>query len=211
MPSEFSKRPRSEADYSLDPSEGSRPHPELIRAVSLNVCLAGWGKHFQTSGGVAKGQGDYELSQVTDHIDDFISHDWKTSRFDKFLALIWTFNCRAAMISSTVVSCLTGILRIYADETLGYHWWPACFGYLAFAFTVFFWQRIRSFFYKGRQVFLDVLCISQDDEVLKRQGRRCHIHTMGPRHGTMNGTCVILVSMGLNQLPSQRCSRNLPW
>eukprot|EP00438_Fugacium_kawagutii_P018069 Skav221814 [mRNA] locus=scaffold2435:189714:194469:- [translate_table: standard] len=168
--SEFSKRPRSEADYSLDPSEGSRLHPELIRAVPLNVCLAGWGKHFQTSGGVAKCQGDYELSQVTDHIDDFISHDWKTSRFDKFLALIWTFNCRAAMISSTVVSLLTGILRIYADETLGYHWWPACFGYLAFAFTVFFWQRIRSLFYKGRQVFLDVLCISQDDEVLKRQG-----------------------------------------
>ena len=164
-PLEISKR--AESDWSLDPSEASQLDPELIRSVPLETCLAGWGKHFRTSG--AQGRGDYELSQVTDHIDDFLSHDWKTSRFDKVLAMLWTFNCWAALVSSTLVSCLTGVLRIYANSDLGNHWWPVCFGYLAYGFTLCFWQRIRSF-WKSRQVFLDRLCISQEDEVLKRQG-----------------------------------------
>eukprot|EP00435_Cladocopium_sp_Y103_P013847 s3681_g3.t1 len=167
-PSEISKRAQS--DWSLDPSEASHLDPELIRSVPLEICLAGWGKHFRTNHGVAQGRGDYELSQVTDHIDDFLSHDWKTSRFDKVLAMLWTFNCRAALVSSTLVSCLTGVLRIYANADLGNHWWPVCFGYLAYAFTLCFWQRMRSCFWKSRQVFLDRLCISQEDEVLKRQG-----------------------------------------
>lgn len=166
-PLEFSKR--AESDWSLDPSEASNLDPELIRSVPLEICLAGWGKHFRTSG-VAQGRGEYELSQVTDHIDDFLSHDWKTSRFDKVLAMLWTFNCWAALVSSTLVSCLTGVLRIYANSDLGNHWWPVCFGYLAYGFTLCFWQRIRSCFWKSRQVFLDRLCISQEDEVLKRQG-----------------------------------------
>ena len=176
-PLEFSKR--AESDWSLHPSEASNLDPELIRSVPLEICLAGWGKHFRTSG-VAQGRGEYELSQVTDHIDDFLSHDWKTSRFDKVLAMLWTFNCWAALVSSTLVSCLTGVLRIYANSDLGNHWWPVCFGYLAYGFTLCFWQRIRSCFWKSRQVFLDRLCISQEDEALKRQGR-FRQHSLGSK------------------------------
>ena len=172
QPSEFSKRAKS--DFSLDPSEAeSNLDPKLIRAVGLDVCLANFGRHFQTggpNGGLSTGHNAYDLSQQTDHIDDFLSHDWKTSRFHKVVAMFWTFNSRAALVASTVVSCMTGVIRIFADDMLGNHWWPVCFGYLAFAFTMCFWQRIRGCFCKGRKVFLDRLCISQEDEVLKRQG-----------------------------------------
>ena len=158
----------SRSDYSLDPTESRHLDPERIRAVRLDVCLAGWGKHFQTSGGAGQCNADFDLSQVVDFIDDFLSHDWKTSRFDKFLAMVWTYNFRAAMFASAIVSCLAGVLRIYFP--LGNHWWPVCFGYLAFAFTLCFWQRMRSCCCKPPKVFLDRLCIPQDDEILKRQG-----------------------------------------
>ncbi len=157
----------SVSDYSLDPS--APQDDSMIRAVPLDICLAGWGRHFENCP-AAHRQADSHLSQKADVIDHFLSHDWKTPRFDKFLALIWTFNCTAAMVATAIVSCLVGVLRISYDATLGNHWWPVCFGYLAFAFTLCFWQRMRSCCCKPRKVFLDRLCIPQENEEEKRRG-----------------------------------------
>ena len=163
----LSKKRWSASDYSLDPSA---PQDDLmIRAVPLDICLAGWGTHFSRA---ANRKADFHLSQKADVIDHFLSHDWKTPRFDKFLALIWTFNCKAAVVATAIVSCLVGVLRIGLDATLGMgnHWSPVGFGYLTFAFTLCFWQRMRSCCCKPWKVFLDRLCINQEDEEEKRRG-----------------------------------------
>jgi len=155
----------SASDYSLDPS--APQDDSMIRAVPLDSCLACWGTHFSRA---ANRKADFHLSQKADVIDHFLSHDWKTPRFDKFLALIWTFNCKAAMVATAIVSCLVGVVRISLDATLGSHWSPVGFGYLTFAFTLCFWQRMRSCCCKPRKVFLDRLCIDQEDEEEKRRG-----------------------------------------
>ena len=44
------------------------------------------------------------------------------------------------------------------------------FGYITFVFVLFFWQSISALVRPATSAFLDVLCISQHDERLKREG-----------------------------------------
>ena len=138
---------------------------ELLRAVSAKVALSGWGKHWRSSHAPASA---HHLSRRVKALDVFLSHDWETSAFLKFLTLLLVFNSRAACIASLVVSLLLGaarLLGIFPDEL-----WSVSFSYLTFLLILCFWQRIRSMFGTGVMVFLDKLCISQDDPDLKQRG-----------------------------------------
>ena len=142
---------------------------ELFRGVPLHVALSNWGQHWR-----APDQGmfnvdpkNYQLSRPTKGYDAFLSHEWASSRWLKFLSLLMIFNSGPAFAISFLVSVLVGTLRAYRvipdQGTLSVVY--------AVYFTVFlFWQRIRAIFCRPLVVFLDKLCVAQHDEELKQEG-----------------------------------------
>ena len=100
------------------------------------------GRHFC----INRDADNYELSRATKHIEHFLSHDWEprqperprirasqakralteeTQRRDKFLALLWAFNARAAVLATALVSVAVGVMRIYGVFGALDHWWTA--------------------------------------------------------------------------------------
>ncbi|CAE7815206.1 unnamed protein product [Symbiodinium sp. CCMP2592] len=146
--------------------------PERLRAVPLSICLANWGRHFrnEVEGAFSVESANDHLSQKTEQIDNFLSHDWGTSRFLKVLTLLWVFNIRAATIATFLISCIVGFLRIYATGSMVDHWCSIFFGYATFVIVFCWWQRMQSLFGFRRMVFLDKLCIAQHNPQLKQQG-----------------------------------------
>mmetsp|Transcript_48056 Transcript_48056/g.99235 ORF Transcript_48056/g.99235 Transcript_48056/m.99235 type:complete len:278 (-) Transcript_48056:962-1795(-) len=59
--------------------------PDLLQGVPLSTCLGGWGQHWSSS---LTARNQESLSQRTTKIDAFLSHDWGTSRWLKFLSLL---------------------------------------------------------------------------------------------------------------------------
>jgi len=163
-------------------SEGSLEtplDPELLRGVPLKVCLQGFGKHWKRtvgsgsseSGSVTLGE-TFRLSQKTDELDYFFSHDWETSRLLKWLSLLVMFNSHAAAIAMLIVTSLLVVLACYGSipELV----WPLLPLLSMITYLVFFvfWQQLRSLWCKPCLVFLDRLCIAQHDRALKEQGIR---------------------------------------
>jgi len=146
--------------------------PERLRAVPLSICLASWGRHFrnEVEGAFSVDSANDHLSQKTEKIDNFLSHDWGTSRFLKVLTLLWVFNIRAATTATFLISCILGFLRIYATGSMVDHWCSIFFGYATFVIVFCWWQRMQSLFGFERKVFLDKLCIAQHNPQLKQQG-----------------------------------------
>ncbi|CAE6943400.1 unnamed protein product [Symbiodinium sp. CCMP2456] len=148
--------------------------PERLRAVPLSICLESWGRHFrnEVEGAFSVDAANDHLSQKTEQIDNFLSHDWATSRFLKVLTLLWVFNIRAATIATFLISCILGFLRIYwyGTGSMMDHWCSTFFGYATFVIVFCWWQRIQSLFGISRKVFLDKLCIAQHNPALKQQG-----------------------------------------
>jgi len=151
--------------------------PELLRAVPLQVCLQGSGKHWKRSlkstNGASAGVNSFGLSRRTEQIDYFFSHDWETSRFLKWLTLLVMFNSPAAAISLLIVTGLISTCAALGGEGVP-QWLLPClplFPMLTYAVILIFWQKIRSR-WKEPMVFLDRLCIAQHDMALKEQGIR---------------------------------------
>lgn len=148
--------------------------PDLLRGVSLPECLSGFGKHWRTPGaGMSKvSYSDYNLSRPMEYFDDFLSHDWGTSRWLKVASMLIIYNSRAALVAML----LTAIVLVPT-------WWshvPGCKSdYLVLhqRFLVVgichgvhllflcFWQRFRSLLFTPPSVFLDKLCIAQSPEL----------------------------------------------
>jgi len=144
--------------------------PELIRAVRLDVCLSGWGKHWRDNGSGSLGLSESSnLSQETKEFDNFLSHDWGTGRWEKMVSLLILFNAKPASLTTLIVSLLLMVLSFLGPSL----WAPlgALLSLLTFVVTFCFWQRIRSIFrMKAIMVFLDKLCIAQHDPVKKKKG-----------------------------------------
>ncbi|CAE7215838.1 unnamed protein product [Symbiodinium natans] len=157
---------------SLKSTIQSMPQLGLLRAVPLSVCLANWGRHFRNEdeGMFRIEPVNDHLSQKTDRIDNFLSHDWGTGRFVKVLTLLWIFNIRAATIATFLISCLFGFLRMSGMGSMLNHWCSILFGYATFVVVLCWWQRIQSLVGFRRKVFLDKLCIAQYDAKLKQEG-----------------------------------------
>eukprot|EP00929_Paragymnodinium_shiwhaense_P020088 TRINITY_DN13503_c1_g2_i1.p1 TRINITY_DN13503_c1_g2~~TRINITY_DN13503_c1_g2_i1.p1 ORF type:complete len:620 (+),score=39.35 TRINITY_DN13503_c1_g2_i1:84-1943(+) len=156
---------------------------KFLRAVPTDFALQGYGKHW---GSNASRPSDFHLSQATQHIDDFVSHDWRTPRVLKYITLSYIYNSRAAFIGSTVVSVLVALLR----ELLRFSGlledicerrplvcdWGVCLtiGPVAYLILLFHWQTIRAAagVSRNRLLFVDKLCIAQHDEEMKVQAIR---------------------------------------
>eukprot|EP00929_Paragymnodinium_shiwhaense_P109097 TRINITY_DN7546_c0_g1_i17.p1 TRINITY_DN7546_c0_g1~~TRINITY_DN7546_c0_g1_i17.p1 ORF type:complete len:318 (-),score=35.12 TRINITY_DN7546_c0_g1_i17:59-1012(-) len=152
---------------------------DLLRAVPSQFALSGYGKHWRGSAGCPS---DFLSSVVTENIDDFVSHDWRTPRIQKYISLSYIYNARAAVIGSTLVSFLLALLRELlkmsgnldgACETkpilcdLG-----ICITVGPFVYLILFfhWQSLRGRFRRNRLLFVDKLCIAQHDDDMKKQG-----------------------------------------
>eukprot|EP00439_Symbiodinium_sp_Y106_P012851 s6805_g1.t2 len=139
----------------LDPMD-QEPPAEDIKGVSLVVALSGLGQHWKRDSS-KKGP-----VQTTAHFDNFLSHDWQTSGLLKYLSLLILFNARAAMVASICLSVLVGVLRALA--ILPNKIWTQLACYVFFYLVLVFWQQTRRVVLSPRIVFLDRLCIPQDDE-----------------------------------------------
>lgn len=144
--------------------------PELLRGVPLNLCMSGWAKHFvpPDPGMFKVDHSNYNLSSQTEYYDEFLSHDWETSRWYKLCTMLMIYNSRAAFVCSLVVSIAVGVLR--AAKILPDKLWIQLSVFAVFPLVLCFWQRIRIIFARPLVVFLDKLCIAQHDEELKLKG-----------------------------------------
>ena len=144
--------------------------PELLRGVPLHVALSNWGRHWRApdQGMFNVNPKNYQLSRPTKAYDAFLSHDWASSRWLKFVSLLMIFNSGPAFAISFLVSVLVGTLRAY--RVIPDQAWTLSVIYVVY-FTIFlFWQRIRAILCRPLVVFLDKLCVAQHDEDLKQEG-----------------------------------------
>lgn len=125
----------------------------------------------------------YDLSRPVSTIDVFISHNWSTRQSLKYIALVFHFNKRAAMVAANVAAltsfafqCL-GVLpddMVVADYAMHLHHHNlACLisGTIAFFVTLFGWHRlVHVLGWQKTTVFLDKTCVCQTDDALKRRG-----------------------------------------
>ena len=95
----------------------------------------------------------YRLSKPTESFDEFLSHDWATSRWLKFMSLLMIHNSRAAAVTALLSSICVAILQAF--EVLPADSWIVFFVYPVYWFVLLFWQRIRSLFLTPATVFLD--------------------------------------------------------
>ncbi|OLQ06541.1 hypothetical protein AK812_SmicGene10137 [Symbiodinium microadriaticum] len=113
---------------------------------------------------------------VQDYYDNFLSHDWKTSGLLKYLSLLILFNAKAAAIASVLISVLVGTLRMMT--VLPNLVWTELLCFAFFYVVLVFWQNLLAWLRLPRMVFLDKLCIPQDDEEKKAQcirGLACYL------------------------------------
>ncbi|CAE7466998.1 unnamed protein product [Symbiodinium microadriaticum] len=146
--------------------------PELLRGVPLHVCLGGWAKHWKPPdpGMFRVDAANYELSRQADFFDDFLSHDWQTSRWTKLCTLLVVYNSRAALIAAILACPLIAagrIVGVLPNSDLS-----SCLVYVVHLFFLCFWQKLRSTVLPPIVVFLDKLCIAQSPEQaeLKKKG-----------------------------------------
>ncbi|CAE8605722.1 unnamed protein product [Polarella glacialis] len=152
---------------------------DLRLAVSLPVVLHRFGQELRSSAARHSSQG----TQV-ERIGTFISHDWGSSGSLKFMALLLRFNSRAAAVMAVGVSLVVGFLEAFhfvscttcirniggavyitRESSLSF---PS--GLVAYCIILFSWQRILSLRGRSAMVFLDKLCIDQQNEARKERG-----------------------------------------
>jgi len=144
--------------------------PELLRGVPLDVVLSSWARHFRPPdpGMFQVDHANYDLSKQLDYYDEFLSHDWETSRWYKLCTMMMIYNSRAAFWCTCFASIAVGILS--ALKILPNELWTQLSVLAVYPLVLCFWQRIRSIFARPMMVFLDKLCIAQHDEELKQKG-----------------------------------------
>eukprot|EP00439_Symbiodinium_sp_Y106_P043076 s1240_g5.t1 len=134
--------------------------PDVIRAARAHTMLRRFGRAFR-----GNAEGLHEVSFAAEKIDEFWSHSWQTSAWMKVCTLWFVNNGYAAavvgMICAVVacILCLLEVLPLQLAAGVRYPW-CALFGTLGYCPTLLFWRR-RS------KVFLDVVCIDQEDEEFK--------------------------------------------
>ncbi|CAE7235112.1 unnamed protein product [Symbiodinium sp. CCMP2592] len=137
---------------------------EIIRGVPVHCALQGCGQAIRGRLGRRR---LYKLSHATRRIDEFWSHSWHASGWMKYVTA-WYLNTAAVAAAFGMGGALLGfVLRATAvlpgtvsNNTFTDSQWSVLIGVIFYCLSLTFW-RVR------RLVFLDLLCIDQDDESLK--------------------------------------------
>lgn len=148
---------------------------ELFQGVPLHRCLSGFGKHWANSSG--EQYADFFFSEEVEFLEDFLSHDWATSRWSKLCALLVVYNSKAACIAAGITTFVWSILGkalLMPDASREQTFLEYCVFVTPVIFVYYLflvcWQQIRSFFVSPSMVFLDKLCISQHHMHKKEEG-----------------------------------------
>eukprot|EP00929_Paragymnodinium_shiwhaense_P115124 TRINITY_DN83770_c0_g1_i1.p1 TRINITY_DN83770_c0_g1~~TRINITY_DN83770_c0_g1_i1.p1 ORF type:complete len:186 (+),score=25.66 TRINITY_DN83770_c0_g1_i1:120-677(+) len=140
--------------------------PELLRAVPMTTVLEGFGKHWGSNATTAEA---WNLSEVVDEMDFFLSHYWGTTRWQKFMALCCLCNERSACIASCclavpveVVGALHGHVHVLVQAK------TVC--PLIYFVVLLFGQRLVAWF--GREVYTSVAASSTSCAFLRLTKRK---------------------------------------
>jgi len=157
----------------------------VLRGIPLPTLMRGAGRIFAENGEAARRdpRGTYALSVPTESLDFFVSHSWRCPRIFKYLALLVHFNLRrATKLSVAVLFFLWSYALFYFDDLPSWGRFEGAMpvdGVLCvqsitvaissvpiFLFFLFFCHVFRS----DVRLFLDISCISQEDEAQKQAG-----------------------------------------
>lgn len=170
-----------------DASAESEP---ALRGATHDKLFEGFGAVWEN--GYQKMGGSYfKRSHEVDAVDDFMLHEWDTSRWPKFLSLCLIYNGDAALAACFVfliimvilesIGCLPEATYIDHDEDVvieGRTYYirksircKACMPLVLFAF-LFCWQHVRRCAFGPRTVFLDKMCVDYRDDSMRRRSVR---------------------------------------
>ncbi|CAE8740262.1 unnamed protein product [Polarella glacialis] len=153
---------------------------DLRLAVGLDKVLHHFGRELQQNGPKSSSRGTQ-----AERIGTFISHDWGSRGSLKSMSLLLIFNSRAAAVIAVSISAVVALMEAYAVT-------PSCMsstqligvggkvylvrssmssasGLVAYLIILCFWQRILSLCGQSASVFLDKLCIDQENEKQKER------------------------------------------
>lgn len=160
---------------------------ETLRGVELPTLLASGSRLFAGNGQAARDDpaGTYALSKPVTHLFYFISHSWRTSRLIKHAALCVHFNLKRAAIAS---AALNFVLFTYLTFNIGslppntpkvtespgladgapsrMAGWCELLAPTVFIVVLLFGHHL----FDDGTFFLDICCISQEDEAQKQAG-----------------------------------------
>lgn len=156
----------------------------LLRGATAQLLLKNRSEIFSSNVLSSKDVAElHQTTSVVEFLDDFFSHSWATSRFDKWAALLLHLNAQAAAIGMVLSAVLWGVaencsiipkLLVANYPGLGggeSTCMPILVGFSIGVLFTFQWQRIRALFgLRPRMCFLDKVCIDQVDEARKSAG-----------------------------------------
>mmetsp|Transcript_67084 Transcript_67084/g.216831 ORF Transcript_67084/g.216831 Transcript_67084/m.216831 type:complete len:640 (-) Transcript_67084:242-2161(-) len=149
---------------------------DLLRATPLADVLRYQGRIFASSAGSAS---TYKLSRQVQRIRAFISHNWSSGRYPKFVCLAFHFNMNAASVMIFLMMLPMGLASyagVLLDLSLDAFPYPVgfCCQLMCaplFAFLLLFGRDVALLMgLRGPNVFLDKTCIHQEDASLMIKG-----------------------------------------
>jgi len=167
------------------------PDASLLRGAAVVTVLRGFGAHF-SSGSLATREFSEEdaeqlfaQSRQVETITYFLSHAWRDTRLEKWLALCLYFNHRGAMLASILVVAvllLTGVISMMPAATVdmcgkqgaSYAPWCCIIGIISYIVCVHAWHYMPKWLLgrRGDTAFLDKVCVHQMDPERKKAGIR---------------------------------------
>jgi len=157
--------------------------PALLRATPVGQVLRNCGRILAKSDGDAA---TFKLSTQVQSIDAFISHNWSTPRYQKWMVLATHFNLRLACIVAISVMLILFVLqvsgiipevRLQKNGTMTSTTGCTCMfsGCLIYVLVLFFGRSMTGLNWlnwgsPSDRVFLDKTCIHQTDAALKEKG-----------------------------------------
>ena len=141
-------------------------HPEVLRATRAFHAF----QNFAVALRVGCDGDFYEKSRKTARISTFWSHSWHGGHWNKIITLLFFYNGTIAILVGFLMATALGLLFFSSDILPGFYrglhegWstWSLCGGSLAAGFVFLLWRP-------QTLVFLDRICISQNDSDLKTQ------------------------------------------
>jgi len=147
----------------------------LLRGIGLNRALHSFGALFKNSVGSGK---TYEMSRSVSVLETFLSHNWSTGRFWKFMTLALEFNlvfgtlamviCMVALLIGIVLSDATNHWTEKEVMTMGVFFFGLWLIFPLFLASAHDFRHLLGL--RGQMLFVDKACIHQEDAVLKQAG-----------------------------------------